>query len=431
MKNAILDFFDNFDEELPLDCLPTNTAPEKFDTSSLRRQAPIKLLDTINMTDEEFSSVRQNIEKALGYHVLGGSDTGKALGISRFVSAQELYDAKVGNAPEVKVNDDSKKWIFTAGHAFEEGVAKLTKLYWEQKGYSVKIDNDTGMYQCGTRDKNGELRYPFAVGNLDRVITVNGKKGVLEIKTTSFNAEKITKLRNGEIYPEYLTQIRYYMAITNYDFAVISVCWGSGPQDFVSIVIHRDLDTENELMESMRDFWLLIEEGGKRKIPDGTPSLLLSYLKRYYGDVDETAPMADMDGEKDSVGKILALNEEISSLKAQIKALESQKSEIYNDWMRLFEKSGESVVILDDGRRICVKRTPGYNADILDEDKLKKEKPDIYQKFLKETFDCASFKAEYKEIYSQYLFPKTINPESKKDAFSLKVLRDKPLKKQV
>ncbi len=399
-------------EEFSLEDLPTNEAVPKL---KLKRFAPIKLFDTGSLSNDEFSKIRQEIEKALGHKVLGGSDTGKALGISKFVSPQELYDQKAGLKPEIQLENPDKKWIFTAGHAFEDGVAQLTKLFWEEKKHAVSIINDTNMYQCATKDEKGLLRYPFAVGNLDRIIIIDGKKGVLELKTTS---------RLGEIPKEYILQCRYYMAITNLDFAIISICAGNSKSSFKSVLIRRDMELEESLMESMRDFWLLIEEGGERKIKGANASLMLSYLNKYYGDIDETLPIVDMSSKRDEISEVLKIDEKIKNLETEIKSLKERKTELYAEWTSIYKKSAEAVVETAEGIRVLVKRTPGYFSEEIDEERLRKEEPETYKRYLT-LFNKSLFKAEEPEKYKDYLKPKMVNPESKKEAFSLKVLGKK------
>lgn len=418
-NNVFMDVLNDISSNGEDDLLfPTNETETVFTPiKGLKRRKPKILMDTKNMSHEDFSRARQEIQKSLGHTVLGGSDTGAVMGVSTYTSKQELYHEKTTG--ENKRDNAGKSWIFLGGHESEDLIAALTKEYWKIHGnHSVAILNDTGMYQCQTLNEDGTLRYPFAVGNLDRVINLDGKTGVMECKTV-MNFEKIQALKKGIIPPDYECQCRYYMAIMDYNFAIISFYWGPSENEFKSFIIRRDFELEQNLMEEMRDFWLHIES---KQEPDFSkvynPSLVSNWYKRYYASIDTTLPEIDMTGQEDEIETVLSLNEQIKDLKKQIKDLEDMKTDIFSNWLQQYGYAGIGYAELSDGQIVSVERIISYQKQNIDLEKLKNDLPDLYETYANK-FNEDAFKTDYPDIYQEYLEAPKVNLKSKTDPFKL------------
>ena len=412
------------DEEL---LLPTNdNSPAAFvPIKGLKRKDPLILMDTGKLTHDEFSKVRQEIQAKLGHTVFGGSDTGAIMGVSTYTSAQELYNEKT-TGKSIR-NNTGKSWMFLGGHESEDLIAKLTCEYWKKHGnHIVAVINDTNMYQCQTLNADGTLRYPFAVGNLDRIILLDGKKGVMECKTV-IDFKKQKAIAKGIIPPDYEMQCRYYMAIKNLNFAIISFYWGPAENQFRSFIIRRDYELEQNLMEDVRKFWICVEKKLEPDFKAYNPLLVSKWYRRYFEYIDTTLPEVDMKGQEDEVEAIISYNEQIKALKEEIKQLEDMKTDIYTNWLSQFEYAGIGSLELSDGSTATIERVISYHKQNLDIEKLKAEKPDVYKAYLR-AFDEDAFKSENPDIYEDYLEKKVVNTESAAEPFKV---RARKLKKGV
>ncbi len=417
--NDIAETQKNDEDEL---LLPTNetTATVFIPVKGLKRREPKVLLNTAGMSDEAFSKIRQDIQKTLGHTVLGGSDTGAVMGVSTYTTGQELYNEKTTG--ESHRDKKGKSWLFLGGHASEDLIAKLTVEYWKKHGnHSVAIINDTNMYQCQTMNADGTLRYPFAVGNLDRIIILDGKKGVMECKTVAdFNKQKA--IAKGIIPPDYECQCRDYMAIMNLNFAIISFYWGPAENQFKSFIIRRDLELEQNLMECMRDFWIHVENKTQPDFKAYNPLLVMNWYRRYYSVIDNTQPEVDMTGREDEVESVVSYNEQIKKLKEEIKELEDMKADIYAGWMGEFKYAGFGCAELSDGRIAQVERVLSYCKQNLDIEKLSAERPDIYKTYCN-AFNEDAFKTDYPDLYNDYLEELKVNTKTTAEPFKVKATK--------
>jgi len=373
--------------------------------------APVKLIDTANMSESEFTAARQEIGKFTGGVSLGGSDISTIFGLNPWKSPQELFDQKCGIKPELAVERNSSQK--EAGHVLEEAVAVFTKEWFKtfEPQLSVAVLNDSYMYQCGKKGADGNLLYPFAVADLDRIIIINGHKGVLECKTTSMRNKKAIACWKAGIIPAYYeTQICHYMAVMNLQFAVIACMWGFTINDMAVIICRRDCEKERIMMELEKDF---VSHVLSKTTPDFAkcdPTLIADYYTRLYGLEDESAPAIDVTKYGGKVKKTLDLDQRISECEATLKNLNDEKQNIYNEWYPVFGKAESGFCTLPNGQKAYINLKRSYKRQKVDETKLEKDKPDIYKAYLEPTFNATQFKSDYPDLYKEYLGTKEPNP---------------------
>lgn len=247
---------------------------------------------------------------------IGGSDTASILGISPWRSKLELYDDKVGNEPRIKANFNSM--AKDIGHMAEPYIRyQVVPFLLNKLGVkNFKIEEDSRMF------RHGNPEYSFAIADVDGLISVDGKLGILELKTTNFrNRHAIDQWNDGIVPPYYMCQLRHYMAVMNLDFAYICCSWGLNPMTEATLLyVERNLDLEEQLMDAEKDFW----ENNvlAKKEPDDTisnPSTIVSYAGRRKEwekntiDVD-CAALADIIEEREAA--IQTLNEIADQKKA-------------------------------------------------------------------------------------------------------------------
>lgn len=140
--------------------------------------------------------------------LIGGSDASAILGKNPYKSNVELYLEKIGlYEPE----DISSKPYVRYGIEAEEHLIELFKL--DYPDYEV----ETLPFNCWTND-----RYPWAHASLDGWLTdKDGRKGVLEIKTTEILRSQQKESWKDRIPDNYYIQILHYLMITEFDFAIL------------------------------------------------------------------------------------------------------------------------------------------------------------------------------------------------------------------
>lgn len=188
---------------------------------------------------------------------IGGSDAAAIVGMNPYKNNVELWQIKTGQLiPE----DISEKPYVKYGTEAEEHIRSLFALDFPQ--YEVEyIENN--MY---LNDK-----YPFAHASLDGWLTdQDGRKGILEIKTTNILQSMQKEKWNHRIPDNYYIQVLHYMMVTEFDFAVLvaqlkSEFKGEVYKQVKHYKIER-ADVEEDiqyLQESEAKFWKQVQERKK------------------------------------------------------------------------------------------------------------------------------------------------------------------------
>lgn len=139
---------------------------------------------------------------------IGGSEASAVMGYNPYLTNVQLWELKTGRC---KAEDISNKPYVLYGTKAEEHLRELFKLDFPQ--YKVEyIDNNMFF-----NDK-----YPFAHASLDGWLTdADGKRGILEIKTTEINSSMQRENWNGQIPYNYYVQVLHYMMVLEADFAIL------------------------------------------------------------------------------------------------------------------------------------------------------------------------------------------------------------------
>lgn len=197
---------------------------------------------------------------------IGGSDAGTIMGVNKYKDVIELWQEKTG-----RTKKKFKSELAQRGNDLEEYIRQVYKIDNPDK----KITEVDKMYV--------HSKFDFIRANLDGEIEYNGKKGILEIKTTTINNYEIYKKEWLNNIPEtYLYQILHYLLVTGYEFAVLVAdirfkCFEtSTPFDLEkrmqTIVINR-ADWEDEIQELLNkeiEFWQCV-------VNDTEPRMIKNY----------------------------------------------------------------------------------------------------------------------------------------------------------
>lgn len=327
---------------------------------------------------------------------IGGSNASAITGNSPWTCKRALQDDKLDIEPAVKqeFNSLSKK----IGHLTENHVREQIVPYLMDRVFGVKLRNgdlgtDSRMFRHGNPD------YSFALADLDGWIKVNGKLGVLEIKTTNWrNKHAIEMWEQGIVPPYYEDQIRHYMAVTNLDFAIICCMWGLNPEtEAVIIRVERNMDLEAKLMNAEKEFW---DKHITSKIPvkmeEETCSA--SVIETYYGarSLSKKNKVAtDLSPLELTVARWEQIQVELSDLDTQKKALQDELSFLN---AKLIDELGtnEHGVIDNANGRWDVYAESKIGRASYDVESIKINAPDIYEKCHKDTIVVSKLTASEK-----------------------------------
>lgn len=141
---------------------------------------------------------------------IGASESSAVLGMNPYCSNVELWRRKTGRA---QAPDISNVQCVAYGHAAEDPIRQLFALDYPE--YEVEYG--------GAFDMVRHPEYPFIFATLDGRLTrkSDGKKGVLEIKTTEILRSMQKEKWDGQIPPNYYAQICHQLNATGFDFAVL------------------------------------------------------------------------------------------------------------------------------------------------------------------------------------------------------------------
>lgn len=169
---------------------------------------------------------------------VGGSDAAAILGLSRFRTAIDVYEDKLGLSAE-RPQTAPMRW----GLALEDAISDA---YVEETGRRVR--------KSGIRRARHVRAFPM-IGSLDRL--ADGR--VVELKTA--RSDSGFGDRDGwrdlpperRVPPDYYVQVQHYMEVVQYDVADVAVLFGGS--DFRVYEIPFDRVFVEDLLEEERLFW--------------------------------------------------------------------------------------------------------------------------------------------------------------------------------
>lgn len=139
---------------------------------------------------------------------IGGSDSSAILGLNPYKSNIDLWLEKTGQTVPEDISDKPYVKYGTQAEMHLRGLFRL----------------DFPEYQVEYIDNNMFLnsKYPFAHASLDGWLTdKDGRKGILEIKTTNILQSMQKEKWNHRIPDNYYIQILHYLLVTEFEFAIL------------------------------------------------------------------------------------------------------------------------------------------------------------------------------------------------------------------
>lgn len=292
--------------------------------------------------DELMLTEEQLMERKL---YLGSSDAASILGLSRYGTPLSVWAEKTG---QIVPEDISGKLPVRLGHKLEQAVAEL---FMEETGKKLHRVNET-------------VRHPqhaFLAANLDRRVV--GEKAIVEIKNVG--AFRRDEWREGQSPAEYICQVMHQLAVTGWDRGYLVALIGN--TDFEIRTIERDEQALNDLVNREVSFW------NEFVIPNVMPTISR-------GDKDTLTalfPLAEEGKEITLDDRAAAICDSLDGLRSDLKGLESSILLAENELKALLGTADAGII---GDRKI-------YWSNILtrrlDGEAIKKEMPEIYEKFRK------------------------------------------------
>lgn len=193
---------------------------------------------------------------------IGGSDASAIIGMNPYKTNIDLFEEKTGR--RIPEDIGGKPYVIYGKNA-EAPIRELFML-------------DYPEYQVSHYEYRilQSVKYPFMQASLDgELIDQEGRKGILEIKTTNILQSMQREKWNDKIPQNYYIQVLHYLLVTEYEFVVLRAHlnsrWGKEVRTQVKhyfierTEVREDLDY---LLKEEIKFWGYVESGRK-------PSLIL------------------------------------------------------------------------------------------------------------------------------------------------------------
>ena len=194
--------------------------------------------------------------------LIGGSDAAALVGMSPYKDNITLWKEKTGRQ---KPPDISNEEFVRFGHDAEPHLREMFAL-------------DHPQYQVGYLENNMFFndKYPFAHASLDGWLTdQDGRKGILEIKTTNILQSMQKEKWNDRIPDNYYCQVLWYLMVTEFDFVVLKARLRSEWQGEIRVTIRHYTIERSEVEEDIEELRKAAEKFWKAVQEDREPYLIL------------------------------------------------------------------------------------------------------------------------------------------------------------
>lgn len=232
---------------------------------------------------------------------ISGTDVSAILGINPWASALDVWLDKLGKAEPKETN-----MAMRMGNLLEPVVAQL---YAEDTGW---ILSEPGFMRHQSRN--------WHIGTPDRLAENGDGIGqiLIEIKTARSDRDW-GEPGTDQIPRHYLTQVAWYLALTELQVAHVAVLIGAS--DYRRYEIARDLDLEAVLVERCEAFWRSNVLGGQMPALDGSDSVARYVAQRFPKNVNPLRPATPEE---------LDLARRLAAARAATAAAEREQTEVEN-----------------------------------------------------------------------------------------------------
>lgn len=217
------------------------------------------------MVRKQVFNSREEWLKARENHI-GGSDAAACVGMSPYKDNVQLWEEKIGLVSPEDISDAD---YVRYGTEAETHLRALFAMDYPQ--YRVEYE-ENNMFT--------NTEYPWMHASLDGELVEeeSGRRGILEIKTTTILQGMQWGRWKDRIPDNYFCQVLHYLAVTGYEFAVLKAQLKSGGADELRIetrhyfIERKDVEEDiRSLVEKERKLWDCVESGRR-------PDLILPFI---------------------------------------------------------------------------------------------------------------------------------------------------------
>ena len=181
---------------------------------------------------------------------IGGSEAAAIVGESPWMTSRDLWEIKCGLKGRTDLSDNP---LIEQGHRMEGAIRELYKSY--HPDYKVTYHQYDLLYQS---------ERPWLFATLDGEITdENGRKGILECKTSSPQSKVDWDKWYFQIPKPYMIQILHQLLATGWEFVDLIACLINKEGDFVVRTYRFErADYEADLtwlLEKEKVFWTSVQ----------------------------------------------------------------------------------------------------------------------------------------------------------------------------
>ena len=193
---------------------------------------------------------------------IGGSECSAIIGMNPYMTNIELWQIKTGR---IQPEDISDKPYVRYGHQAEPLLRELFKLDFPE--YRVEYYPNNMILNDGM---------PWAHASLDgELVDQDGRRGILEIKTTNILQSMQREKWNDGIPDNYYCQILHYLMVTGYSFVILKAQLRSEWQGEIRMatkhykIERKDVEDDIRFLQRKeKDFWNCVQR-------DCRPDLIL------------------------------------------------------------------------------------------------------------------------------------------------------------
>jgi putative phage-type endonuclease len=219
---------------------------------------------------------------------IGGSEIGTIMGLNPWESAFTLMAKKLGAIENPPIDN----WSVRFGQKFEQPILDLFQE--EHPDFEIFT---TGTYS--------HPKHPFMHANPDALAKVDGEWVIVEVKTS--------KNYWYEIPPQYIQQVRHYMAVMGVQRAVIV---GVVNMSWVEHWVDRDEFEEQIIIERATEFYQMMKDG-EMPLWDGSESTFETVRKMHPLITDDEV---EIEGAVD----LVQLQDKVDEAQAELNKAKSQ-----------------------------------------------------------------------------------------------------------
>lgn len=256
-------------------------------------------------------------------------------------------------------NEPPKKFMSSAA-SFGLRIEKtIAKQFADETG--LKVRDSKALYQSTI--------HPCLLTSIDRFVwDEEGNKGILEIKTIS---RWVFKQWESGIPLKFFTQVNHQMYILGVPFVYFAL-WITESREIIKVRLERDDKYLEKQVKILVDFW---ENNVVKMMPPNYTSKDLETVQTIQGSTIQAQPTIVQ-----TYDKLLKADGDNKKLE---KDIEAYKQEI-KDYMK------ESEILIDGDRVLSTWKAPKAGRSF-DEDRFKRDQPDLYEAYLEETHPARRF----------------------------------------